>query len=68
MRLIEITGKMESLMVISTKEASNFHSFSQHSYARRYLISFRDNNLIKENRGLCTGILCLSMCGILRAE
>lgn len=59
MRLIEITGKMESLMVISTKKGSNFHSFLQHSYTRRHFISSRDNNLTKENRGLGVGSLCL---------
>lgn len=53
MRLIEITGKTEPLMVISTKKGSNFHSFLQHSYTRRYLISSGDNNLTEENRGLC---------------
>jgi len=37
-------------------------------YTRRYLISCRDNNLTKENRGLHMGLLCLSMCGILRTE
>lgn len=51
MRLIENTGKMEVLMVISTKKGSNFHSFSQRSYTRRYFISSRDNHLTKENRG-----------------
>lgn len=68
MRLMEITGKMESLMVISTKKGSNFHSFSQHSYTRRYFISSRENNLTKENRGLHVGLPCLSMHGMLRGE
>lgn len=31
-------------------------------------MSSRDSNLTKENRGPCMGLLCLSMCGILRAE
>lgn len=52
MRLIEISGKIELLMAISTKQESNFHPFSQHSYARSHFISAGDKNLTKENSGL----------------